>query len=846
MQVACRIGAVALGLLGLLACVRQDKRNPDDLAGGSVVENEVAGLIRYADGSPAPGAEVKVYAVGYVPGPDAAPKRSAAQGPIFVTRTDAQGRYALESLPKGEYNILGKKDALFSYRDSVFLSGKPAALVPDTLDAPGSMTGWVALQPNHDRQSVTVQALGTETYANADADGRFTLGSLAAGRYTVRVVTTEEKYTPLYVSISIGAGRSDTLADTLRPVFTGIPVVTGLRAAYDTLQGVVTLSWNRARYPQLQEYHVFRTLASDLTIPAAPLARVTDTVFRDTLAAFGPGGLAQADSVLLRLAYRVKAVDQSDREGLAFGKAEVDAPSPFFVRPAFGTRISNHPSGTPLAGGAASPGDSLRIETRFHDPARRLARISWFPGAGTRALRTVDIDPPEKDGTVSLFYVTGSPGVDTVRMEAVDDAGSIWKTFTLIPVDRDDPVVALGADTLVPRGGTIRLHAQASDARGRIAEYAWDLYGAGVFTRGSGADTVFPAPAGFDHLPCKVRVTDDDGNTAIATRQVDVSLEWGETASSVDRFHGGLAGSKAVEFNGKLWLTGGHTRDGVAPGESGFYLASSPDGSAWTRVDPLQGIPSRTDHAAVVFRDSLWILGGRDPREWLGAIYRGDYRYDVIVSADGQDWRTATHDAFPSAGGFAVVAFRDRLWCIGGAFSPQEPVGVWSSADGAHWTESVSDAPLPPVAAHAAVVHDGSIYVIGGWDPTTARARQEVWRSGDGVRWEKIAYTPPYGPIVSHAALDFDGYIWVLGGLNGAIDPYYINGFADRKTRAIWYSKDGVSWQAMDPSAQVAAAGQDAPFRTRQPAAAVFHGALWSLFGQIDVNTFSGKVWRAR
>ena len=183
---------------------------------------------------------MKIYAVGYLPGDAAAAKVSAAA--FFSTRTDAEGRYTVDSLPAGEYNILGQKDDLQSYQDSVYLSATPKDLDPDTLLTAGMLAGRVALQPNHNSETVTIQALGTNSYANADAEGRFELGPLAEGRYRLRVVTTEAQYTPLFAAVAVRAGRMDSLPDTLRPIFTGIPVVRGLSAVYDTLHGVVALT----------------------------------------------------------------------------------------------------------------------------------------------------------------------------------------------------------------------------------------------------------------------------------------------------------------------------------------------------------------------------------------------------------------------------------------------------------------------------------------------------------------------------------------------------------------------------------------------------------------------------
>ena len=125
--------------------------------------------------------------------------------------------------------------------------------------------------------------------------------------------------------------------------------------------------------------------------------------------------------------------------------------------------------------------------------------------------------------------------------------------FGVVP---ESLTVSLGSDTLVPRNGSLHLHAIAHDGPSRILAYAWDIGKTGVFVPGSGPDTVFTAPAGFDHIPCIVRVTDDRGNTATATRNVDVSLEWQQVQVSLDPSLNVVAGAKAVEFQGRFWLIG--------------------------------------------------------------------------------------------------------------------------------------------------------------------------------------------------------------------------------------------------------------------------------------------------
>ena len=834
--------SAAIGLLGILlaGCLT---KNDNDTAGGSVVENEViAGTILLADGTPAPNAEVKVYTVDHVPGVDPAPKRGQAETLVFATKTDAKGRYVLEGMAKGEYNILAKKGELASYQDSVFLSTSPETIDPDTLRTTGMLVGWVKLQPNHSPETVALQALGTNTFVNADAQGRFILGPLAEGRYSIRVVTTEAQYTPLFTSLATRSGHTDTLADTLLPVYTGIPVVTGLKASFDTLNGVATLTWNKVKYAHFQSYQVLRNQASDVVPALLPLASVTDTVYRDTLFlpdsktgkdGTGPG----SDSLIRSLQYRVKVVNQSDQIGLSYGKADLSAPSPFFVRMVLTLDGENRTVGRPLQGMRASVGDSLRLNLWFDNPTRKAASIRWYSGSSPDPIRSVVLDPAVRNGVVSLPYRTGdSAGTETIRVEVRDEAGTPWKKNFSLSVLEDAPLADAGADTTVQRGSLVKLHGRGADGLGRVVKWEWDIGGTGNFVTTSGPDTTFNAPTDFGPVLAVLRVTDDDGRQGLDSMQAIVALKWTEVPVQLSAlFPGQLTAHQSVVFQGKLWNLGG-----LAPSFPSLYSplnSASPDGLTWERMDSNQVFTNRAGHAALVFKDRLWVLGGRSLFRAGATDFRRGSSGDVWSSADGRTWDRVTADNFPGENGFAAVVFQGKLWSIGGASDSNRPDGVWSSEDGVTWTEAVSSAPLPPVQGHSAVVHGGKIWVIGGQDPVHFQLRTEIWSSSDGINW--TAQPAPFGKIIEHRSLTYAGSLWVIGGYAGYYENPESEGSDDRFTRfnSLWRSSDGVSWQQMTiPKEVILSAGFSA---------VDFQGKLTLLFGLRRYNTFSDYIWQA-
>lgn len=98
------------------------------------------------------------------------------------------------------------------------------------------------MQPEDDPSTVIVQVLGTENYANVSDSGTFTLTGLPTGKVRLRLATTLQNYTATFDTSHAATGVDTRIADTIRMVYTGIPVVTGLVAANDSATGELLLS----------------------------------------------------------------------------------------------------------------------------------------------------------------------------------------------------------------------------------------------------------------------------------------------------------------------------------------------------------------------------------------------------------------------------------------------------------------------------------------------------------------------------------------------------------------------------------------------------------------------------
>src|SRR5258708_12752657 len=107
-----------------------------------------------------------------------------------------------------------------------------------------------------------------------------------------------------------------------------------------------------------------------------------------------------------------------------------------------------------------------------------------------------------------------------------------------------------------------------------------------------------------------------------------------------------------------MWLIGGN-QSTVFKND----VWNSSDGVSWTQV--LSATPTgnvnqfspREDFGALVFNNSMWVIGGWD----------GGSKNDVWNSIDGITWNRVSNGGFPARWGFATVVFNNLIWIFDGA-----------------------------------------------------------------------------------------------------------------------------------------------------------------------------------
>jgi len=177
----------------------------------------------------------------------------------------------------------------------------------------------------------------------------------------------------------------------------------------------------------------------------------------------------------------------------------------------------------------------------------------------------------------------------------------------------------------------------------------------------------------------------------------------------------------------------------------------------WDVLANKSNLPARVFYGAVAFRDKMWLLGGFDGRA---------YYNDVWNSSDGVQWtRVSEHAAWTPRDADMVAVFKNRIWVIGGGVidgqpepNPNAKREVWSSADGVHWDKS----PDRSGAAWggAPVVYDDQLWLIAANRNSTFAPSLLV--TSDGQTWREG--TAPWSPRGAPAVWVFDQKLFMAGG----------------------------------------------------------------------------------
>jgi len=292
-------------LVSILGCSMNIAGNVDE------TDTSIAGFVSYS-GQPVPGATVKIYNY-----------RDTLGEAIDSMITDNDGNYDVSGIENGVYSVWAETDSSVFFRDSVNITN--SYVTTDTLVMPRVIRIPIKVEEQHDPRIVEAHILGTHIYPVVDEGSHLTLVKIPSATFPIRLTTSNSDYTPRTWDVVITADSPDTLKDTLDMTYTGVPVVTGIEAVYDTLSGVATIQWDRTAFNRFSRYEIYRDRENAPSLSTDPIASVTETFCLDTLSHNISGGQELATG---RYIYRVKIRSLDERVGISFHTASIDFVDP--------------------------------------------------------------------------------------------------------------------------------------------------------------------------------------------------------------------------------------------------------------------------------------------------------------------------------------------------------------------------------------------------------------------------------------------------------------------------------------------------------------------------------------
>jgi hypothetical protein len=135
---------------------------------------------------------------------------------------------------------------------------------------------------------------------------------------------------------------------------------------------------------------------------------------------------------------------------------------------------------------------------------------------------------------------------------------------------------------------------------------------------------------------------------------------------------------------------------------------STSDGKTWTEITDNATWSKRSGHAATVFNQKIWVMGG-DNGSTLSDVW-----YSSTDNASSWTQATTSGSTWLARSGHTATVFEGKLWVIGGN-ADTESLNAWSSTDGSVWTNVGAKSGETSRSGIESGVMANRLYLIGGY-----------------------------------------------------------------------------------------------------------------------------------
>src|SRR4029453_17204348 len=159
----------------------------------------------------------------------------------------------------------------------------------------------------------------------------------------------------------------------------------------------------------------------------------------------------------------------------------------------------------------------------------------------------------------------------------------------------------------------------------------------------------------------------------------------------------------------------------------------------------------------------------------------------------GPDWVRVTEKApWQPRDSQAEYVHDGHLWILGGWISGQKPnlLDVWKSSDGRNWTRTLEAGPWVQTDLPVSLVFQNRMWLMGGRKVPGTESSNKVWSSPDGVEWTVVTASAGWSARLAPGFAVFRDRMWVLGGT----EDFYQNNDTTL-LNDVWSSADGRGWR---------------------------------------------------
>ena len=257
----------------------------------------------------------------------------------------------------------------------------------------------------------------------------------------------------------------------------------------------------------------------------------------------------------------------------------------------------------------------------------------------------------------------------------------------------------------------------------------------------------------------------------------------------------GILFPSRIVFRNSLYHIGGRRGD-----ESLNSVWRSKDGFDWEQVTSNAEFSPRRLPNLVVHNDVLYLIGGR--------LQDGSYNDEVWSTSDGVTWELLNGNApFGERINPAVTSFNGKIILIGGKvsdFRSDSLADIWTSSDGITWVRETNAAPFGIRDQHSLLkLDENQLILFGGETIINGDVLDpQIWLSSNGVDWELARTNVPFGERDRMSPIEFDNRYWVIGGRKAVQfdasrnddTQRFESRYTEPYTNDVWVSDNGLDW----------------------------------------------------